>query len=125
MADMKDMAYTPAEVKAQRKAYGVEAGDAKTPTYSWGLNIRLEQTELDKLGITDMPEVGAEIYLDVCCKVKSVSQSEDEKDKRSVVELQITKMGIETGTDDKDDTPVPKPVKAATSVAGYYGGAKK
>ena len=116
MADkMQDMAYTAAEVKARNKSYGVEAADAKTPTYSWGLNIRLEQSELDKLGIKDMPEVGSEVYLDVCAKVTRVSQTADEKNQQSVVELQITKMGLETGTD--DDKPKPKKVSSMMSGA--------
>lgn len=117
MADLKDMAYTSSEVKERNKTYGVEASDAKTPTYSWGLNIRLEQSELDKLGIDELPEAGAEMNFDVRAKVARVSQSEDENNKQSVVELQITKMGIETGTDDS-----PKPAKKLSSVMSYNGG---
>ena len=118
MADkLTDMAYTKAEIKARNKSYGVASDDATTPTYSWGLNLRLEQSELDKLGIKELPEVGSELSLDIVAKVTRVAQSADEKNKQSVVELQITKMGVET---DSDETPAPK--GKASSVMSYHGG---
>jgi len=118
MADsMKDMAYTKAEIKARNKSYGIDSPDASTPTYSWGLNLRLEQSELDKLGIDELPTVGSEMPFDIVCKVVRVSQTADERNKQSVVELQITKMGVET---DSDETPAPK--GKTSSVMSYHGG---
>jgi hypothetical protein len=122
MAEMKDMAYTQSEIKERNKSYGVESADATTTTYSWGLNIRLEQAELDKLGIDELPEVGSEIYLDVCAKVRRVTNTEDENDQQATVELQITKMGIESGNDKDEENESPSPRRAVSNVMSYNRG---
>src|ERR1700694_3333306 len=103
MAKMIDMAQTPKEKKAIAKSYGSVPDDATVPTYAWGLKIRLEQAELTKLGITDLPKVGDDVNMDVVAKVTRVSQDANDKTQTSVVELQITKMGLEMDEADEND----------------------
>lgn len=69
------------------------------PDYPWGLRVRLNDEELDKLGMADLPAVGAEMQLMAKVSVVSVAQHEDDsKDgKHRDVELQITDMGLDVG----------------------------
>lgn len=119
MVKRTDMAYTDAEIRSKNKSYGVEsADDATTPTYSWGLKIRLEQLELDKLGIDELPRVGDRLYLDICAKVTSVQKMEDENDTRSSVELQITMIGIDSNDDEEELDEMP--AKTARSIMSSH-----
>ena len=69
------------------------------PDYPYGLCIRLDGDELDKLGMKELPQVGTEIPITVKAKVTRVSQSaadtgNKEYDEMRCVELQITDMAI-------------------------------
>lgn len=86
-----DMAYTKAELKEERK----EMTMASASPYPWGLCIRLEKDELDKLGIKTLPGVGDEMHLLCIAKVTGVNQSAREgQDEESSVALQITMMQV-------------------------------
>lgn len=63
--------------------------------YPYGLVLRLGDDELKKLGITDLPKVGAELHLIAKVEVVSVSDydSKDGGDHESV-EYQITDMAL-------------------------------
>lgn len=100
-----DMKYTKAEAKAEAAEYSKPQG----PEYPWGLQIRLEDDELKKLGITSMPAVGEEMSLDVVVRVTSVSESQyaDGRADRCLC-LQIVQMGVE-----EDDEPGEGGKKAA------------
>jgi hypothetical protein len=85
--------------------------DPQGPAYPYGLTIQLDDETLEKLGVKDLPAVGAEILLSAKAKVTSVSVNEQqdadgdkEADKRRSVGLQIT------------DLDVP----ALTTKAGFY-----
>lgn len=67
------------------------------PQYPYGLCIHLEQDQLEKLGITELPKVGAAMMIHANAYVKTVSQydTQDGEDKR--VELQITELEIAPG----------------------------
>lgn len=85
--------------------------DPSGPVYPYGLTIQLGDETLEKLGVKDLPAVGAEILLSAKAKVTSVSVNEHqdadgdkEADKRRSVGLQIT------------DLDVP----ALTAKAGFY-----
>lgn len=93
-AKMVDMGMTKDELKAEKKEMAV-GYDGKPNPYPWGLNIRLEDRELGKLGMKDMPMVGAEIHFMAVGKVTSVSQSASEgRDEQRCVAMQITGMHI-------------------------------
>lgn len=69
---------------------------ADMPEYPYGLELRLGNEELEKLGLFTLPEVGKELTLQAKVKVTSVSSNEhlDGKPYKGVC-LQITDMGLE------------------------------
>lgn len=102
MADtLVDMAYTKAELKAEKKEMAV-GYDGQPNPYPWGLCIRLEKKEMDKLGMKDLPQVGTEVHFTAVAKVTSVSHSaRDGYDEESTVALQITYMQLAAGEQNK------------------------
>lgn len=99
MADAK-MEKEPELVSMKRpksrmeKDYAVES--SMHEEYGWGLGLRLENFELDALGITQLPAVGAEIPIDAIARVTRVTESSSPGNKGDrTVELQIIKLGIE------------------------------
>lgn len=75
-------------------------GPSYRDRYPWGLEVRLDTTSLEKLGITKLPAVGKKMRLTAEVKVESVSQNDrTDKDGKSVpdrnVTLQICKLGLE------------------------------
>lgn len=92
MADPKlvDMKFTKAEIKEEKREYG---GDMQP--YPWGLAIRLESTELEKLGIKDLPQVGSEMHLICVAEVTGVNMSSSVgQEDETCVALQITHMQV-------------------------------
>lgn len=91
MADPQfiDLSYTKAEQKEEAKEYAV--GPAGAPKYPWGLCLRLEKREMDKLGMKSLPNVGDEFHLCIVAEVTQVSQQSgaDQDDSKNVA-LQIT-----------------------------------
>lgn len=68
--------------------------------FPFGLSIHIEDDELNKLGFSESPEVGAEMLLTAKVKVTSMSESKhmmDNEENRSI-SLQITDMGLESAT---------------------------
>lgn len=118
-----NLKYTKAEAKAEVEGY------KDGPEYPWGLQIRLEDDELNKLGIKTMPEVGGEFHLQVVAKITGVNESTmaDGKYERCV-NLQITMMGIdlqESAAAEKGEKETPKSeakeTKKSTLMATYKG----
>lgn len=67
--------------------------------YPWGLRVTLTQDELDKLGITKLPEVGTRLKL--VAEVKVVSREESQREhegggeqKQKSLGLVMCKLGI-------------------------------
>lgn len=108
---LTDMKFTKAEAKAQAEEYSKPSPDNE-PSYPWGLEIRLEDESLSKLGLTDLPEVGEEFRLVVVAQVKSASESKMASGRTDrCVCLQITQLGVESETGDADDKPAPAATK--------------
>lgn len=64
--------------------------------YPYGLNIRLDQPDLAKLGITTMPAVGSEVKGEFVGVVTSCSQGLNEHDKPSMsVQIVMLKCAVE------------------------------
>lgn len=77
----------------ETKEYGTMEMEA--PQYPYGLSIDLDDGALEKLGITALPKVGAEMMITAKCVVKSVSSNQMQGgDAESRVCLQITDMEI-------------------------------
>jgi hypothetical protein len=89
-----DLAYTTAELKEEKAEMTVGPGGKPDP-YSWGLNLRLEESELDKLGLKLLPQVGSEVHFMAVACVTNVSQSSSVRgDDETSVGLQIRMMQI-------------------------------
>ena len=123
MADPKfvDLKYTKAEAKAEQR--GMTMG--KPPQYPWGLCIRLEKDELDKLGIKELPQVGTEVHFAAIAKVTSVNQSSSEdQDEETSVALQITMLSVlklESAAEEKGEKETPaSEAKETNTLLGKY-----
>lgn len=94
MTKLIDMAYTKAELK-EEKSEMCCGPDGQPAPYPWGLCIRLEKKELDKLGMKQLPDIGEEFHFMAVAKVTSVNQSAREgQDEETSVGLQITMMQV-------------------------------
>lgn len=83
---------------SERNGAATISGMAKSPEqqYPWGLQIRLEKAQLEKLGLKRLPSAGDELEIEACCIVTRVYESEgmgEEPDR--AITLQITKMMID------------------------------
>jgi len=68
---------------------------ADKPLYPYGLEIRLDDGSLAKLGMTTLPKVGTKVQIVALCEVTSTSQrSDQEGETESSVSLQITAMNV-------------------------------
>jgi len=92
--NMTDMAYTRAEIKDEKAETGPVSPEV--PKYPWGLQVRLEREELDKLGITDLPDVGDVLQLMVSARVTGVTETQmaNAQDTECCVTLQIEEMAV-------------------------------
>jgi len=82
-----------------------EIAEYEEPQYPYGLCLHLGMDELEKLGITQLPEVGAVMMISAKAFVKSTSAYETQSDGKTMsVDLQITDM--ELGAEKKDPASV-------------------
>jgi hypothetical protein len=66
------------------------------PRYPWGLQLRLENEQLDALGMKDMPKTGETMMISCMVKVTQCGEEEREGEEPSRnVSLQIVEMGVE------------------------------
>ena len=87
-------------MKRSEKDKREDAGEAApmeaiAPDYPWGLCLHLDKDELDKLGITELPEVGTNMSLEAKITVTRVSQSASsgpEAEEYTSIDLQVTDM---------------------------------
>jgi hypothetical protein len=88
---MVNMKSKPGENNAET----AQSTEYKEPEYPYGLCIRLSKDELDKLGITSLPAVGAKMTITAAAFVKSTSAYETQDSGKDMsIELQITDMEI-------------------------------
>lgn len=88
------MAMVNMKSKVEREGMPGEV-EADEPRYPYGLCISLGKDELEKLGITSLPTVGAAMNLMARATVKSVSSYETQGEGADMrVELQITDLEI-------------------------------
>lgn len=85
-----DLKRTPKEKKEDAQE-AVPSPDNQ-PDYSYGLCLHLEDDELQKLNITQLPRVGDEYEIKAVARVKSVSARDDDGGSESCMDLQITMM---------------------------------
>lgn len=92
-------------LKLDPKEAKAEAGCAPTcdaPLYPYGTCLYLDADEQKKLGIEEMPEVGAEMPITAVVKVIGTSSRETTEGVRKTLDLQITAMAIGPEPEDKE-----------------------
>lgn len=98
---MKSMELTAAEAKEMYSCEPMKPGDG--PKYPYGLCLHLDTKTLAKLGISTLPEVGAKMALNALVTVVSVGMSQQQDgDKESRAELQITDMELASAKSDAE-----------------------
>jgi len=99
---MKHMMMTDEENKESEPALAVNK-----PKYPYGLEIRLDDSALKKLGIKELPPVGTKMRLDAKVHVSGAMSNEGDHGKFRSVNLQITHMDLGKGGEhestDKDE----------------------
>ncbi len=97
------------------------------PEPAWGLQFRLEQAQLDKLGISD-PELGDEIRMTIVCCVTSVNeQTLQDGSEDCCVGLQIEQASVVSAPADSDaasEYAAPTARKIPSLLGGYGPAAK-
>lgn len=89
MVDMKS------KPEVEEKPGMVEADE---PRYPYGLCLHLGKDELEKLGVTALPDVGAKMMVHANGYVKSTSAYDTQGDGKSMtVEIQLTELEVVPG----------------------------
>lgn len=114
-AEMDDEAGEPTLVSMKRTGAEKKASNDCMPCaeqdYPYGLAINLGKDELAKLGVSQLPPVGAEYELTAVVKVTAVNQSASEgREATMSCSLQITAMALE-------DEPAPPPTRKPAAKA--------
>lgn len=91
---------------------------SSTPRYPWGLTIRLDNTTLDKLGMGELPDVGALCQIMGVGRVISVEEREypGGDGPRREVSIQIEKLNL--AVEDEDEA-FEKGAKKGRGRGGY------
>lgn len=95
----------------EAKEYSGLVSEANAPEYPYGLMIDLNDDSLEKLGIKDLPAVGAEMTLMARVVVTRVSSNQTQGgEAEACVGLQITDMELN------------RPAGGSTMASRLYGG---
>ena len=91
---LTDLKITKAEAEKEKKNYAI-SGPGDGERYSYGTRLTLDDAELKKLGIKELPAVGTVLMFEAKAKVISSRQSASESSDSRSIELQITHMDFE------------------------------
>lgn len=117
IAKMVSMAQSPEKVKETMPA--VVAEKAEAPSYPWGLCLRIEKEQIEKLKL-DGAQVGDTIHVFALGKVTSVSARASEGgDDHSSIEIQITDMAAEN--EDRENEEADPEEKERATRKRWYG----
>lgn len=95
---MKDMARAKEKKKNQTMLCCPAEEEDDTPKYPYGLRISMCDESLKKLGINELPALGAKFTLRAVCEVDSTSQYQEKDGADRTLGLQITAMELDSGT---------------------------
>lgn len=85
----------------KQAAESVVADAPEPPAYPYGLCLELDNETLEKLGLSDLPDVGDEFTIQARVKVTRASSSETEGGgAQRNASLQVTALGIGAATED-------------------------
>lgn len=91
--ELKSMALSAKESKAMVEPAS-PAGEG--PRYPWGLQLRLDNESIDKLGLAGLPDTGATLMVHARAIVTETSERDSQDGgKRRTLEIQITDLAIE------------------------------
>lgn len=93
---LKHLGRTAKERKKEEKSSPM-VGTAKAPAYSWGSSLTLDHSDLEKMGVKDLPKPGQHIALKARAKVTEASERDHGEGPRRSLGLQITHMGMGAG----------------------------
>lgn len=107
MAELKlmSMKRTPADKRSDQGEPAAVTDMA--PDFPWGLVINMDKDELDKAGITDLPDVGSTAMMHCKVVVTRVSQSASTgpgAEEETSASFQITDLAFEEFTEPANDT---------------------
>jgi hypothetical protein len=91
---MVSMAKTPEEIKETELPAVAARVKEDQPIYPWGLSLRLEEKELEKLRMGEC-EVGDIVHVFAMARVTSKSEHATEGNQNCSIELQITDLSLE------------------------------
>lgn len=96
MDKMADMKISDKERKEMYVGPTAPSSMQKGPKYPWGLEIRLDDEALKKLGLDELPDAGVECTLIAIGRVTETSQRENADGKKSRnVTIQIEKLSVD------------------------------
>ena len=112
MADMVDMKRPKPDPESGPEAMPAEANGAQ---YPYGLQIRLENEDLAKLGMKTLPQVGDEMYGSFMAEVTMVRQEDDGDGLERCISLQIKQLGtqVEQEQTGEQQTPAAERIERA------------
>ena len=90
--------------KDSTNEFAVDSNDG--PRFPHGLEIRLDKIALEKLGFTELPEVGTEMIIVAVGKVTSVHENKRQNSVTRSMEIQIEEIEVEPSDDGSDATAV-------------------
>lgn len=89
---MKSLKMTPAEAKAQM---GSPTAMTDLPAYPWGTRLELNSATLKKIGLSEMPAIGATMRMTAVVEVCGCSEhKEQDGDTNRSLTLQITDLEL-------------------------------
>jgi len=92
--ELKSMALSAKESKAMTEPASPSANDG--PRYPWGLQLRLDNESIEKLGLAGLPDTGATLMVHARAIVTETSERDSQDGgKRRTLEIQITDLAIE------------------------------
>lgn len=105
-AKLVSMKQTKKEIEEK---YSTKPADVDAPIYPYGLQVRLGEDELEKLGLSKLPEAGSELVLVARVVVTGSSvnthaNGSGQTHKHKSLELQITDLCLEDESGDDEKT---------------------
>lgn len=89
------------KLTAEQAKAETEYTPATLPEYNYGTSVCLCNEDLDKLGITEMPVIGAVVTFTARAEVCNLSVYANQASTDRCVTLQITDMAIKSGMGEK------------------------
>ena len=95
---LKSMKLTKDDTKAETSLV------TEKPQYPYSLSLSLGESELKKLGITEMPKLGKKMLIVAVAEVNASSSDKTKDGERRRMGLQITEMSLEPEKEKKEVT---------------------